>query len=63
MVKKKGINLYVVVIGSKGKKKLKGIPIGLDGMLAAAFSARKVLIKELMDNGGQFHSVLFEIAK
>jgi hypothetical protein len=63
MVKTKGINLYVVVIGSKGKKELKGIPVSLHRMLAATFNARKVLIKELMDNGGQLHSVLFEIEK
>jgi hypothetical protein len=37
----------MMIIGSKEEKKLKGIPICFDGMLTAAFNARKVLIKEI----------------
>jgi hypothetical protein len=46
------VDFYVKIVCSKGKKKGKGIPIGFDGMLTAAFYVGQVLIEEFNDAGG-----------
>jgi hypothetical protein len=47
-----------VKLGCKGEKEPEGIPVRLNGMVADPFDMGEILIEELTDAGGQFHSFL-----
>ena len=51
----KGSDFDTIIVCCKGEEKLKSIPVGLDGLAAHSSYIRKVVIKELMDWGGEFH--------
>jgi hypothetical protein len=44
-----------MMVCGEGEKKLKGIPIPLDGMRTGSLDVREVPVKKLMEQGGQFH--------
>jgi hypothetical protein len=59
MLQSERSDLDTVMICGKGKQELKGIPIGPDGIGADPLDVDKIMIEELMNNGGEFHCFVF----
>jgi hypothetical protein len=59
LLQTEGFDFDAVVICGKEEKELEGIPIGFEGMLTHPFDMRKVAIEELVNGGGELHSLPF----
>jgi hypothetical protein len=59
MLHSQGFHIDAVMLRGKGKKKLKHVPVGLDGIGTDPLEAGKVVTEELMNEGVELHSFLF----
>jgi hypothetical protein len=59
LLQPQGPDFDAVIVCGENQKELEGIPVGFEGMLAHPFNVRKVVIEELVDGGGELHSLPF----
>ena len=59
LLQPEGFDFDPVIVCGKDQKEFEGIPIGFEGMVADSLDVRKVVIEELMDGGGELHSLPF----
>jgi hypothetical protein len=54
-----GFDFDAVIVCGKDQKELEGIPVSFEGMLTHPFNAWQVVVEELVDGGGELHSLPF----
>jgi hypothetical protein len=59
LLQPQGSDFDAVIVCGKDQKELEGIPIGFEGTVTHPLDVRKVVIEELVDGGGELHSLPF----
>jgi hypothetical protein len=59
LLQPEGFDFDAVIVCGKEQKELEGIPVGFEGTVADSLDVRKVAIEELVDGGGELHSLPF----
>jgi hypothetical protein len=59
LLQPEGFDFDAVIICGKEEKELEGIPVSFEGMVTDSLDVRKVVIEELVDGGGELHSLPF----
>ncbi len=59
LLQPEGFDFNPVIVCSKEEKKLEGISVGFEGMVTDPLDVREVVIEELVDGGGELHSLPF----
>jgi hypothetical protein len=57
MLQPEGFYFDAIKVCGKDQEELEGIPVGLEGMVAHPLEVRQVVVEELMDGGGELHSL------
>jgi len=59
LLQSEGFDFDPVIVCGKDQKEFEGIAIGFKGMVTDSLDVREVVIEELMDGGGELHSLPF----
>jgi hypothetical protein len=59
LLQPEGFDFDPVIVCGKDQKEFEGIAIGFKGMVTDSLDVREVVIEELMDGGGELHSLPF----
>jgi hypothetical protein len=59
LLQSEGFDFDPVIVCSKEEKKLEGIPVSFEGMIADSLDVREVAIEELVNGRGELHSLPF----
>jgi hypothetical protein len=59
LLQPEGFDFDPVIVCGKDQKEFEGISIGFKGMVTDSLDVREVVIEELMDGGGELHSLPF----
>jgi hypothetical protein len=59
LLQSEGFDFDPIVVCGKYQKQFKGVPISFEGMVADSLDVRKVVVEELMNGGGELHSLPF----
>jgi hypothetical protein len=59
LLQPEGFDFDPIIICGKDQKELEGIPVSFEGTVAHPFDVRKVAIEELVNGGGELHSLPF----
>ena len=59
LLQPEGFDFDAVIACGKDQKELEGISVSFEGMVTDSLDVREVLIEELMDGGGELHSLPF----
>jgi hypothetical protein len=59
LLQSEGFDFDPIVVCGKDQKELEGIPVGFEGMVTDSLDVREVVVEELVDGGGELHSLPF----
>jgi hypothetical protein len=59
LLQSEGFDFDGVIVCGKDQKELEGIAVSFEGVLTDSFNVGQVVVKELMDGGGELHSLPF----